>query len=733
MTGTGYLLTLTANSATTAAGLLRVNANGLTSGIGVVIASSATAITGAGRLLYVNHSGTTSSSGTLVEVTSAATDGTVIQKVTASSTLTGTALSVVASSSLTGTGLSVAADALTSGIGLTVTSASTALTGAGRLLYVYHSGATSTTGTVAEIKTLATDAANATTLLKLSMGASIVGVALSISSTTAMTTGSLIRATTSTAAAVATNGVYSFALTGAYTSTAATLGAFHVVAASTVSGTIMSILGGAQTTGVGLYISDPGVVMTSGSLLRVVTATTGALATNGIVAIQASGAYTSTSAVDGGLLDVRASGTLAGNIVNVVGAALTTGVALSISNGSSAMTTGSLISVTTGGTGTVATTGIVSIKHTGIFTSTSNVGLLDVGVTASIAGTVVHLWNSAAQTTGQILNVTQTGTTTTYTGNVVQITGSSTTGQANTLAVIGVHTTLGNVVSITNASAIQTGSILLNVAQSGTTTGYTGSVVSITGTHTTGGTTLLVTGASTTTGDTVKIVNNGLVAGTSTALNIVHGTTILGAGNSLLRITSTGADTGTTTGTLLDLASNTTTAATLVLVTATALATGTGVSLALAGLTTGTGLLISATAATLTGAGRYLACYDGAVQSFSVGPNGHLHSVQSGIPTIATNSTGVTAVTLTAGATDTCGQINCTVGTPQSGTVVTVTFNKTYTASPKAVIIQPATASAGNPNTVPYVTIVSATQFTLTWPAAGTYAATPSYYYMVIA
>ena len=117
---------------------------------------------------------------------------------------------------------------------------------------------------MAEFKTDATDVANPTTLLKLTMAASIVGVGLNIVSTTAMTTGSLIRATTATAAAVATNGIYSFLLTGAFTSTAATLGAFHVAGATTVSGTIMSILGGAQTTGVGLYISDPGVVMTSG-------------------------------------------------------------------------------------------------------------------------------------------------------------------------------------------------------------------------------------------------------------------------------------------------------------------------------------------------------------------------------------------------------------------------------------------------------------------------------------
>ena len=170
----------------------------------------------------------------------------------------------------------------------------------------------------------------------------------------------------------------------------------------------------------------------------------------------------------------------------------------------------------------------------------------------------------------------------------------------------------------------------------------------------------------------------------------------------------------------------------MVLLTSATLATGIGVSLALAGITTGTGLIISATAATLTGAGRYFACYDGANNVFSIGANGHIHTVQGSIPTIGTNSTGISAVALTAGASDVCGQFT-TTGTPQSGTVLTLTFNKTYTNAPKSVILMPLNAAAGNPNTVPYISSITATTFVMTWPAAGTYAATPSYAYLVVA
>jgi hypothetical protein len=195
----------------------------------------------------------------------------------------------------------------------------------------------------------------------------------------------------------------------------------------------------------------------------------------------------------------------------------------------------------------------VSFQASGAFTSTT-IGFVNVIVSGATAGTAVAIQTSAAsQTATTGLMVTQSGTTTGYTGNVVQFTGSSTTGQANTLAVIGVHTVLGNTVSITNAAAGQTGAILLNVAQSTTTTGFTGSVVSVTGSHTTGGNTLLVTNVTTTTGNAVSIVANALVAGTSTALLIAHTTSVLGAGNSLVRLSSTSIDTGTTTGTLLDL------------------------------------------------------------------------------------------------------------------------------------------------------------------------------------
>lgn len=145
MVTTGNLLTLTANSATTAAGILRVNANGLTSGIGVVITSSATAITGAGRLLRVDHTGATGTSATIAEIASAANDETVIFQVTASAANALGVAAQVTTATTTGIGINIIASSLTTGTGLRVYS-NTADTGTHNLTAIINDN-TAATGT----------------------------------------------------------------------------------------------------------------------------------------------------------------------------------------------------------------------------------------------------------------------------------------------------------------------------------------------------------------------------------------------------------------------------------------------------------------------------------------------------------------------------------------------------------------------------------------------------------
>lgn len=429
-TGTAVYLPLAAM--TTGIGV-QVIANAITTGQALLVSSSAagTQLTGVGRLLSVVHSGAASGTGTVAEISSAAADETVVFQVTASAALAAGVITKLSGSSMTtGTALQLNdLDSLTDGQGLHIASSATAISSTGHLLFVNHTGATGTSAVLSEFKTAATDE---TVVVKITTAAMINGVALSVVGTTGMTTGSLIRATSSTAGAVTTNGVYSFALTGAFTSTADTLGAFHVAGATTVTGTIMSILGGAQTTGIALHISDAGVVMTSGSLLRIATASTGAVATNGIVSIRATGAFTSTSNV--GLVDVLASATTAGTVVRiaassagqtatellrVVASGYTTGYTGNVANFIGCSTTGAANVVaittvnTTDGTGLLVTANALTTGNAAKFTSSG---------TVTSAGSGVVNVTASGLTTGTGLLVTDGGSSNTITtGNILKV------------------------------------------------------------------------------------------------------------------------------------------------------------------------------------------------------------------------------------------------------------------------------------------------------------------------
>jgi hypothetical protein len=157
-TTAGTVVGLTCAALATGIGILGTF-NALTTGQAVSIASSATAITTTGRLFLVTHSGTTGTTATLSEFVTAATDETTIVGITASAALAlGTALSISLAAMTTGTGVKIATlAALTTGIGFSVASSATAITGAGRLIYSNHTGATSTSGTLNEFATAATD------------------------------------------------------------------------------------------------------------------------------------------------------------------------------------------------------------------------------------------------------------------------------------------------------------------------------------------------------------------------------------------------------------------------------------------------------------------------------------------------------------------------------------------------------------------------------------------------
>lgn len=109
--------------------------------------------------------------------------------------------------------------ALTSGIGINVTSAATAITGAGRLIYSSHGGATTTSGILNEFRSTATDETviaqvTATAALALGKALNISGAAvttgklLSIDNADALTTGNAVSVTSNSSDATARSIVY---------------------------------------------------------------------------------------------------------------------------------------------------------------------------------------------------------------------------------------------------------------------------------------------------------------------------------------------------------------------------------------------------------------------------------------------------------------------------------------------------------------------------------------------
>lgn len=314
------------------------------------------------------------------------------------------------------------------------------------------------------------------------------------------------------------------------------------------------------------------------------------------------------------------------------------------------------------------------------------------GVAISAQGNVTN-----TNTTGATFSVTNTGV---YTGvGAFQVIGdSATTGVVSLMTANGLTT--GTVLSLTSTGTIVTTGEVLNVVANSATT--SSGLVRVSGTSLTSGFAMEITsgGASLTTGGALNISNGASTAGVAVV------------------VTSTGVM--TTTAGLMTLTGNSAT-------TASGLLRVNGL-----GLTSGLGVQINGTQATMT-TGRYLSVNNAANEVFGIGANGHIHSTASvDVPTIAvTTQNGITAAAITAGGTDTCGVIT-TTGTSTAATVLDVTFGKTYTTAPKFVGLQPANAAAAMPNTGYFVSATSATGFTITVAAGGTYAATPSFRYFVI-
>jgi len=184
---------------------------------------------------------------------------------------------------------------------------------------------------------------------------------------------------------------------------------------------------------------------------------------------------------------------------------------------------------------------------------TSGNGVLATASTANFTtGGALFKGDMVAATAGNGLVIVTTGAYT-GTGLATLTAGAMTTGIALSI-VSTTGLTSGSLIRATSSTA---GAIATNGAIAFAATGnFTSSTVGfldVSSTASTAGILARFSAVNTTAGDAVRITSNAITLGSATALNVSHTTSVLGAGSSLVRISSTGVDTGTTTGVLLDL------------------------------------------------------------------------------------------------------------------------------------------------------------------------------------
>jgi hypothetical protein len=328
-TATGGLVAVSGTALTTGVGIKVDVGNNITSGSGLLVTAGGTSAIATNGLISVQHTGDFTGTGGLLSVLANATTAATVANIQANAMTTGTVANIQANALTTGDGVVISSTGtgLTSGSLLRISSATTGAVATDGIVSIQATGNYTSTSSIGLLSVLA-NSTNAGTVANIQANALTTGDALNISSTgTGLTDGSLLRISSATTAAVATDGIVSIQATGNYTSTSST-GLLNVLANATTAGTVANISGTALTTGVALQLS-PGNGVTTGSALRVTAAGTSAIATNGLVAIQHTGAFTGT----GGLFQIQANATTAATVATISATSLTTGTALSINAG----------------------------------------------------------------------------------------------------------------------------------------------------------------------------------------------------------------------------------------------------------------------------------------------------------------------------------------------------------------------------------------------------------------
>ena len=308
-----------------------------------------------------------------------------------------------------------------------------------------------------------------------------------------------------------------------------------------------------------LLVNHTGVPAASTSYLAVFDYETATEATNDPITVEIRSGTSVGAALN--IIDKATSAT--GGVLNFTVAELTSGVGINMQS-LAALDTGQAINIAHA-TSVIADTGsLIRATSSGINTGgTTNGTVLDLKTTGQLAGTMCRI--DSIQTTGTVLSVISTGIMTT-TGNLVTLTANAATTGAGLLRINcnGLTSGLGFTIN-SSSNALTTGRLftVIHTGTSGTNAicsefasalADEGVIVKVTGSGALAlGAALQVSAAALTTGTIIDVP--GVVAlTTGVGLKIVHTTSVIADTGSLIRVTSSGVNTGgATNGTMLDI------------------------------------------------------------------------------------------------------------------------------------------------------------------------------------
>lgn len=351
--------------------------------------------------------------------------------ITPSGLTTGTAVYLPLAGLTTGKGIDTVANALTTGQVISIASSATAITGNGRLFLSNHSGATGTTATLNEFISAATDES----------------VILQVKASGALALGKIV----------------------------------NVSGASVTTGTAIAASDlNALTTGIGLHIASSATAITGAGRLVYVNHT-GTTSTSGILAEFLSAATDETV-----IAQFKASAALAaGKIVNVSGASMTTGAAVSVAD-LNALTTGIGVHIASSATAITGAGRLFYSNHTGA-TGTSAT-LNELASAATDETIIAQITASGALALGTALGITADSCTTGFGINMSM--DALTSGVAINIHSDSADVSARDLVHIHNDNTAAVGTVPLQIVQDAVTSTHFKKIATL------GGVTLWVSDAT---------------------------------------------------------------------------------------------------------------------------------------------------------------------------------------------------------------------------------------------